>query len=325
MARSMSLMFEVFEASGEMTRMLSRSRLLLALVGAPLMAPPIVAQPSVASQTMVQPAARPQFEVASVKSCKEGETVPAGQGGAKGGGRSGGSVSPGTLDMPCLPVKFFIQMAYIDYANGQFNLFSSIGNRIEGAPGWIESERYRINAKADGPASPGTMRGPMLQALLEDRFKVKVHRETRELPVYALTVAKNGLKVQRTAEGGCALRDLTQIQTPPGPGQNPWCGTLRALISRTSGRRTFDGFGVTLAELSQRLAASAGRPVIDKTGITGMFDFHLQFAPDDAAPSDEPAAPSFFTALGELGLRLDPAKGPVEFLVIDRVERASEN
>jgi len=107
MARSMSLMFEVFEASGEMTRMLSRSRLLLALVGAPLMAPPIVAQPSVASQTMVQPAARPQFEVASVKSCKEGETVPAGQGGAKGGGRSGGSVSPGTLDMPCLPVKFW--------------------------------------------------------------------------------------------------------------------------------------------------------------------------------------------------------------------------
>jgi uncharacterized protein (TIGR03435 family) len=101
-----------------------------------------------------------------------------------------------------------------------------VGNRIEGAPGWIESERYRINAKAEGPASLGMMREPMLQALLEDRFKVKVHHETRELPVYALTVAKNGLKVKRTAEGGCTPRDLTQIQTPPGPGQNPWCGTL---------------------------------------------------------------------------------------------------
>jgi uncharacterized protein (TIGR03435 family) len=227
--------------------------------------------------------------------------------------------------MPCLPLKLFIQMAYVDYADGQFNLFSSVGNRIEGAPGWIESERYRINAKAEGPASLGMMRGPMLQALLEDRFQVKVHRETRELAVYALTVAKNGLKVERTAEGGCTPRDLTQVQTPPGPGQNPWCGTLKALISRTSGRRTFDGFGMTLAELSQRLATSAGHPVIDRTGIAGMFDFHLQFTPDDAPPSDEPAAPSLFTALGELGLKLEPARGPVESLVIDRVERPSEN
>ena len=82
---------------------------------------------------------------------------------------------------------------------------------------------------------------------------------------------------------------------------------------------------MTLAELSQRLATSAGRPVIDKTATAGMFDFHLQFTPDDAPPSDEPSAPSLFTALGDLGLKLDPAKGPVEFLVIDHVERPAEN
>jgi uncharacterized protein (TIGR03435 family) len=280
---------------------------------------------SLAAAAQSAPAPRPQFEVASVKSCKQGETA-AGQTGAKGGGRSGGAnSSPGTLDMPCLPLKFFIQMAYVDYANGQFAPYSSIGNRIEGAPGWIDSERYRINAKAEGPASPGMMRGPMLQALLEDRFQVKVHRETRETSVYALGVAKNGLKIQPTPEGSCSPRDLTEIQGPPGPGQNPWCGTLRAMISRTSGRRTFDGVGMTLAELSQRLATSAGRPVIDKTGIAGMFDFHLQFAPDDVAPSDEPSAPSIYTALGDLGLKLEQAKGPVEFLVIDHVERPSEN
>jgi uncharacterized protein (TIGR03435 family) len=86
-----------------------------------------------------------------------------------------------------------------------------------------------------------------------------------------------------------------------------------------------------MSEISRTLSGQdgsrgSGHPVIDKTGITEKFDFHLEFAPDDAEPSDEPdAAPSIFSALGQLGLKLDPAKGPRDFLVIDRVERPSEN
>jgi uncharacterized protein (TIGR03435 family) len=224
--------------------------------------------------------------------------------------------------MNCVTVRRLIIMAYRDYANGHWNFEMPFGNRIEG-PAWIDSERYRINAKADGPASPAMMRGPMMQALLEDRFHVKVHHESREVPVYALTVAKSGLKAPRTPEGGCTPRGLTQISAGPGPSEKHTCGTVGG--RGNSRRSTIEDFGVSMSQVAQQLGGRAGRPVIDETGVAGMFDFHMEFAVEGAAPSDEPGPPSFFTALGELGLKLEPAKGPVEFLVIDRVERPSEN
>jgi uncharacterized protein (TIGR03435 family) len=273
-------------------------------------------QAAVQAQNQSAAPARPQFEVASIKPCKEGERA------AAGSGTRGSEQPSGRLDVNCAPVKQLILMAYRDYANGQWNFVMPFGNRIEG-PDWIDSERYRINAKADGPATPGMMRGPMLQALLEDRFQVKVHRETRQLPVYALTVAKSGLKVPRTPEGGCTPRDLTQISVAPGPGEKHTCGTIGG--RGNSRRSTIEGFGITMTQVAQRLGGRAGRPVIDKTGIDGMFDFYMEFAVEGAAPADEPAPPSFFTALGELGLKLEPAKGPVEFLVIDHAARPSEN
>jgi uncharacterized protein (TIGR03435 family) len=222
---------------------------------------------------------------------------------------------------------------------------------LDRAPAWIDSARYQIRAKAAVPASQEIMRGPMLQALLEERFKLKIHGETREIPVYALTVAKGGLKLQPTGDRSCTepdniLRfqgplirmgcsklqrregsrtpwDRSQPKPPPtDPGQKPWCGRLRGVGGSSGGM--VDILGTTMAEIAGVLGAS-GRHVIDKTRITGDFDFHLEYAVAEAEPSNDPGLPSIFTALGRLGLKLELAKGPGEFLVVDHVERPSEN
>lgn len=283
--------------------------------------------------------------------------MSSGGGGQKGGGRGGGgSQSPDRLDMPCLPLRIFIQVAYVTSAN-QNNPNGAV--RLEGGPAWIDSERYSINAKADGPVGRGIMQGPMLKALLEDRFKLKIRRETRETPLYALTVASGGLKLQRAGDrscaepdaggaqlddgrpvaflgcskiqrseaGSCTPRDLTQFPPPPlQPGDKPPCGVFRGLEGRSTPRHMTDILGTTMAQFARTLDAGAGRPVIDKTGLTEKFDVHIEYALDGAGPSDDPdALPSVSTALQSLGFKLEPAKGPRDFLVIDHVERPSEN
>ncbi len=135
--------------------------------------------------TLAQSAAKatPKFEVASIKPCKDGST-PGGRGG-------GGSFSPGSMDIQCQTIEGYIGVAYIMFADGTAaNFFSSVP--IEGGPAWIHSERYSINAKSDGRATPEMMQGPMLQQLLEDRLKLRIHRETKEIPVFVLTVANGG-------------------------------------------------------------------------------------------------------------------------------------
>jgi len=198
----------------------------------------------------------------------------------------------------------------------------------------------------------------MLQALLEDRLKLHVHRETREVPVYALTVAKAGLKMQQLKDGDCTPVDFAFLmEFPPKPlpdlppGQQ-YCGGVGPdgvrWLSETETMKgpnvVLDARGVNLDEFCKRILGNRlDRPVIDKTGITRRFVFRLEFAPDEttpefrpgaepastsaAAPPDGPArGPSLFTALQEqLGLKLVPAKGPSESLVIDHVEKPSGN
>ncbi len=267
-----------------------------------------------------QAPAPPKFEVASIKACKGGDAVP-GSTGPRGGRAGSGTPSPDRLDLPCLPVRFFIQLAYIIPNAAQPNS-GALNLRLEGGPSWIDSERYQIQAKADGPQSRDMMTGPMLQALLEDRFQLKVHRDTREVPLYALTLAKSGLKLQPSDGGNCTPRDPAQTTLPPpAPGQKPWCGLLRRAV--TSHAIRIDLLGASMTQFSQGLGGD--RPVIDRTGIKDRFDFHVEFAPESADPSDDLAAPSIFFALGQLGLKLEAAKGPREFLVIDHVEKPSEN
>jgi uncharacterized protein (TIGR03435 family) len=255
--------------------------------------------------------------VASIKACK-GESAAVGRGQKGGGGGLAASSSPVTFNLPCMPVRFFINLAYI-ISNFRPN---AVGPNpvLEGGPDWIDSDRYQISAKAAAAVSKDMMNGPMLRALLEERFRLKFHRETREVPIYALIVAKSGLKLQPSDGGSCAPRDLSQPSLPPG--EKPWCGQPRS--GKSSRLIKTDLPSGTMAQFAQALGLS-GSTVIDKTGITGKFDFHVEYAPDGADLSDELTAPSLDSVLGKLGLRLERAKGSGEFLVIDRVEKPSEN
>jgi uncharacterized protein (TIGR03435 family) len=172
----------------------------------------------------------------------------------------------------------------------------------------------------------------MLRALLEDRFKLRVRRETREVPVYVLTAVKSGSKLQPFKEGTCTPIDLTKPPSPPTPGQTPGCTSMISGSAKGPNMARVFMQATTVDEFSKALGFVLGRPVINRSGITGLFDFRLEYAIDETtggtrvAPSDEPAGPSIFTAIQEqLGLKLESAKGPGERLVIDHVEKPSEN
>jgi uncharacterized protein (TIGR03435 family) len=170
-------------------------------------------------------------------------------------------------------------------------------HQVAGGPGWFETEPFDVTAKADEHASYDQLR-TMVQTLLADRFQLKFHRETREQPIYALVLAKNGPKFQEAKAAGI------------GVGIGGW-GRLK-------------GNGADMATFASALSGRLGRSVVDRTGLKGLYDFLLTWTPDEAQ-ADNPG-PSLFTAIQEqLGLKLESAKGPVEILVVDRAERPSEN
>jgi uncharacterized protein (TIGR03435 family) len=272
------------------------------------------------------------FEVASIK--------PNPTCGGPGRG-SGGMASPGRMTLECAQLRDLILTAYGIYANGGSSDPRSFRMLVLGGPSWIDSDRYDIVAKAEGNPPPAQLYGPMLRALLEDRFKLKVHRETKESLVYLLTIARGGARLHPATEGSCVSADIHHPPPRPAPGQpNPRvCGSH---VAGSDG--TFDMHGATVADLSTQLGLRLDRDVIDKTGITGTFDIHLEVSRADLVPrvlaggdagqvdpstrvlATDPTGPSIFTALQQqLGLKLESAKGPVEFLVIDRVEKPLEN
>lgn len=170
-----------------------------------------------------------------------------------------------------------------------------------------------------------------MQALFEDRFKLKIHRETRQGPVYELTVAKGVSKLKPFQEGSCVPLPSSPPFTPLQPGQ-AYC----QLAVSPAGSIDIEGSGLT--DLSGLLGLILDRPVIDKTGIAGKFNIHLRFSQEGlaagnsgdagrvAAAAVDPNGATVFTAVQEqLGLRLVPAKGPIDVLVIDHVERPSED
>ena len=260
------------------------------------------------------------FEVASVKECKAMDPSPP------------SSSSPGRLSLGCWQLKLLIQQAYDVFASGKVNPANPTMalTAIEGDPAWVRSARYSIDAKADGPQSAAMMRGPMMQALLEERFRLKIHRETREVPVYVMTVAKGGPKLQPTQESSCKPLDFGEALNMK-PNGEQWCAVPK--MSRRGTITVFDIHGVTLDAFAKLLHPD-GRPVIDRTGLTGAYDIHLELeesppnpsAPGGGAASDpSPHAADIAATREQLGLRLDPGKGPSEFLVIDHIEKPSEN
>jgi uncharacterized protein (TIGR03435 family) len=229
------------------------------------------------------------------------------------------------LHLPCISLRSLIQAAYGTFGDGK--TINPQPLPMDGMPQWAESEYYSLEAKAESSARVEMLSGPMLQAFLEERFQLKTHRETREMPVYALTITKSGLKAPPLSEGECVPLDLTQPPPPPSKGQAPpkFCGALMMGVD-PKGVMTMEVWGLSLKQFAQRLASRVDRPVVDKTGIAGLYSFHLEFEPEAGRVSADLATPTIFTAIQEqLGLKLVPEKGPVEHLVIDHVQKPSAN
>jgi uncharacterized protein (TIGR03435 family) len=229
------------------------------------------------------PAQKPAFEVASVKPHKGEVTFSADP--ALRGTRVIGTAST-LADM--------ITVAYgVRY------------DQISNDPGWISSDRFDVEAKTPGDVPPTAEQVRlMMQNLLGERFSLRLHHETRDLPVYALVVGKNGAKLKISDPGA---REGGSVQ-----------GTVNGLHMETKKG--------SMERLARQLSSNAGRPVIDKTGLAGTYEYTLDWFPATRIPAPESNVPSLFIAVQEqLGLRLESTAAPQEVLVIDSVQRPSEN
>jgi uncharacterized protein (TIGR03435 family) len=174
--------------------------------------------------------------------------------------------------------------------------------QIVGGPGWLDTDRFDIEAKTGRPEKiTQDQVPPLLENLLAERFHFRFHRETRDLTVNLLDIDKNGPKLKPSADG-----TATDMRMNQGPGKSQLTGT-----------------GVSMQSLAAYLGLFLGRIVVDQSGLKGNYDLTLEWSPDQ---TNDTAAPSLFTALQEqLGLRLHSGRAPVEMIVIDSVEKPSEN
>ena len=297
--------------AGTIARELSGGKkVTLATIGIATFAVPILIgvlhAPAIRAQDA--PATAPKFEVASIKLT---------------GNSEGGSMRPwpGRLTATA-PLRALIEAAY------HVQPF-----QIVDGPAWIRSEQYEIDARATGNPDNAQI-FLMLRSLLEDRFQLRIHRESREMPVYALVPARGGLKLSPPRDGSCVEGEVP----PPGlgdPAPPPRCGGMNVPLE--AGSWHMRGGKVPMTEFVRVLSLGLGRTVTDQAGFSGVFDVDLEFRLDDTtvgwfgsppppgAFPTETASPSIFSAIQQLGLRLDSTKGPVEVLVIDHAERPSAN
>jgi bla regulator protein BlaR1 len=307
-------------------------KLLLACAGMVVIAGPVVFGFANGSQsaTQSQPVSGgplPSFEVASVKPNHSGTQMVRIMN------------SPGRFSAVNVTPKMLIQFAY-----------DVKGPQLSGSPSWIDSERYDIDAKTD--ETPDDVRKEargafnerrrlMVQSLLVDRFKLTLTHETKDLPVYALMVAKSGPKFHETTLPPPDPNAAPEPPGPPKPGQ-----PLLSRVGIMMGRGQLNMNGAPMSAFANALSDQVGRKVLDKTGLQGNYDLALQWTPDegqgrmfggpgggpdgrpaaDSPPPPDASGPTLFTALQEqLGLKLESEKGPVETLVIAHIERPSEN
>jgi uncharacterized protein (TIGR03435 family) len=241
-----------------------------------------------ASIALSQPAAK--FEVAAIKPASSAELDA-----IKRSGRSslfpeqGISISGNRVTVLGLTTETLIRAAY--------NLRAY---QFSGGAGWTSTEAYDIAAKAEtGTALSFAQVRLMLQTLLADRFRLEFHRETKEGPGYALGVGKSG----------------SRLKTSAAPEYSTHVTAGKSQVQMTLSKASID-------QLCGRLSTFVSRPVVDQTGLTGVFDLKLSFTPDDG----ESESPSIFTALQEqLGLKLESTKTPIDVLIIDRIARPSAN
>jgi uncharacterized protein (TIGR03435 family) len=312
---------------------------ILAVATAAAIAGPIVIgvmnAPALRAQFRSGPA--PKFAAASIRSCSDG-ALTTGRGGRGGGaflGETSVSVdAKGNFVIPDIPARLFvscasprdlINTAYAMFADGHVN--QSIAERpdrvpVEG-PAWIASDRYNIDATPESQQDQDTINGPMLQGLLEDRFQLKIHRETREVQGYALTVASGGFKAPPFRQGECLPVNFGQFKAamhrvqftgwvleptlPPNFCPNRLAGVSPAVL--------VEAHGVTVDDFADTFLLFGGKPVANRTGIKGLYDFRLEFAAAD------PSKSAIVALEDQLGLKLEPALVEQEILVVDSVER----
>jgi uncharacterized protein (TIGR03435 family) len=316
--------------------------------------------------------ASPEFEAASIRRC-DPDHLPVTPESARGGGANSFRLTPGRLNALCTTIATLIRAAYgygpaaLDFNNGGkaipmelgmvYGLGSEDGRRVRGGPDWVLSELYTVEAVAGTgvTANAETMRGPMLRQLLEKRLQLKAHIEADQVPAFALTVAKGGLKIKPVGSGACEPLEGRQgsgmlwgypasVLTPPRTladvrrGLKPSCGLWGG---RNGPNDSVVGGDVPLEAIIFSLGFRLGGiRVLDHTGVTDRFNFALEFLLDQNTPGlpgavalgrgaeliDVPPAATIFTALEEqLGLKLESARAPREFIVIDQVERPSPN
>jgi uncharacterized protein (TIGR03435 family) len=194
--------------------------------------------------------------------------------------------------------------------------FGAQADQIIGAPAWVDTERFDITAKvAPGVVfNPMTMLQPMLRHLIEDRFRLKLHRETRELKVYRLVRLRDdrlGPKLIAAPANSCSAPDQQDAASLIAAGKGCSAGPVPGGISV---------HGMPIATRASLIAPSVERVIVDATGLTGNWDLELAFVNQVQDANGD--APSLFTALEEqLGLRLESGRAPVEVIVIDRLER----
>jgi uncharacterized protein (TIGR03435 family) len=240
--------------------------------------------------TFAQTPNGPSFEVASIKL-----HVPTGQ------DRIGGTNFPGGR----------VTASFVTLRDLIISAYDLRPDQISGGPGWIYSDRYDLVAKAAGNGTPTEEElHQMMRSLLADRFRLQIHRQMKEMPVYALLVGKNGPKLKQSASDEKSSAIISQGQI---------------IFSK-----------IALPALAYNLSQFLDRPVLDRTGLSeNYYDFKLEWTPDSNPTATDPnsisvrssySGPSIFTAVQEqLGLKLESVRAPQEILVIDRAERPSEN
>jgi uncharacterized protein (TIGR03435 family) len=290
-------------------------RLVLSLIGLAVVALPIAIGLAHAPQLLAQShadeaaATLPKFDVSTVKPSKAED------------GRRMIRFTPDGVSMKGVSPEFLLRLA-----------FGVESDRMLAVPGWAKSDVFDVDAKVEGADAPKLaslnldQRKSMFLPLLIDRFNVKYHHETRELPIYELVITK----------GGSKLKESKQEDTPPSV-SNP----RRTMM--TLGNGTIEANSSSIENLIQSLSPQVGRSIINKTGLSGNYDYTLKWTPDnspppmaggpeggpprsDAGSAPDAGGPSLFTALQEqLGLKLEPQKGPVDVIVIDHIDPPSPN
>jgi bla regulator protein BlaR1 len=319
-------------------------KLFLTAVGIAALALPLVvgvlrlqAQSQAAPQWQTDAGGKQAFDVASVKQNKSG---PSSAAHTNVGLSAGDDYTPagGLLSVTNFPLGVYIGFAYKLMPYQRQSLLSQL-------PKWATTDRFDIEARAAGGNPTKDQMRLMMQSLLADRFKLAVHSETRQLPVFALLLVKpgkTGSQLQPHSDDPPCVGTTPSGSAPKTPQQAkdsgyfpPVCGTITALdlpgLKRVSGRN------LTMGEIGSFLSMVApnttplDRPVLDQTGLSGRFDFKIDFAPEFNGPpppnfQPDPTAPTFLEALREqLGLKVDSQTGPVDVLVIDHVEEPSPN